>query len=114
HETGTRDSSALGGLRGFMPLKAAAAVLGGLSMAGLPPFIGFASKELLYEASLAAASGWWLLVAAALLANVAMVVVAGIVTLRCFFGNLTQTPKKPHDPGFAMLAGPLLLGFLGL
>lgn len=114
HETGTRDSSALGGLRRAMPLTAAAAVLGGLSMAGLPPFIGFAVKELVYEAGLAAASGWWLLVAAVLLANVAMVAVAGIVTVRCFFGVPVPTPKKPHDPGFAMLAGPILLGLLGL
>ena len=113
HETGTRDSSALGGMRHFMPVTAAVALLGGLSMAGLPPFIGFAAKELVYETGLAASAGW-ALVAAALVANAAMVVVAGIVAVRCFSGDLTATPKTPHDPGFAMLAGPVVLAALGL
>lgn len=113
HETGTRDSSALGGMRHFMPITAAAALLGGLSMAGLPPFIGFAAKELVYETGLAASAGW-VLVATALVANAAMVVVAGVVALRCFAGDLASTPKTPHDPGFAMLAGPVVLAVLGL
>lgn len=113
HETGTRDSSALGGMRHFMPVTAAIALLGGLSMAGLPPFIGFAAKELVYETGLAASAGW-VLVAAALLANAAMVVVAGVVAVRCFSGDLTATPRTPHDPGFAMLAGPIVLATLGL
>lgn len=113
HETGTRDSSALGGMRHFMPVTATAALLGGLSMAGLPPFIGFAAKELVYETGLAASAGW-VLVAAALVANAAMVVVAGVVAVRCFSGDLTATPRTPHDPGFAMLAGPVVLATLGL
>ncbi|MCO5156352.1 MAG: DUF4040 domain-containing protein [Aquamicrobium sp.] len=113
HETGTRDSSALGGMRHYMPVTAAVAFLGGLSMAGLPPFIGFAAKELVYETGLAA-SARWALVAVALVANAAMVVVAGVVAVRCFSGDLTATPKTPHDPGFAMLAGPVVLAALGL
>lgn len=113
HETGTRDSSVLGGMRHFMPITATAALLGGLSMAGLPPFIGFAAKELVYETGLAASAGW-ALVAAALVANAAMVVVAGVVAVRCFAGDLTATPRTPHDPGFAMLAGPVVLATLGL
>jgi len=113
HETGTRDSSVLGGMRHFMPVTATVALLGGLSMAGLPPFIGFAAKELVYETGLGVSAGW-VLVVAALLANATMVVVAGIVAVRCFSGDLTATPKTPHDPGFAMLAGPIVLAALGL
>jgi multicomponent Na+:H+ antiporter subunit A len=113
HETGTRDSSALGGLRHSMPVTAAAALFGGLSMAGLPPFIGFAAKELVYETSLGASSSW-LVVGVALLANAVMVVVAGIVTVRCFLGGVAPTPKAPHDPEAAMLAGPVVLALLGL
>ncbi len=113
HETGTRDASRLGGLRRMMPVTAFAALLGGLSMAGLPPFIGFIAKELVYEAGLAAPAAI-LLLGAALCANAAMVLVAGIVAWRCFFGQLQATPKPPHDPGFAMLAGPALLAGLGL
>jgi multicomponent Na+:H+ antiporter subunit A len=113
HETGTRDSSALGGLRHAMPVTAAAALLGGLSMAGLPPFIGFAAKEIVYETGLGTSSAW-VLVGAALFANAAMVVVAGVLVLRCFTGARVVTPKKPHDPDLAMLVGPVVLAGLGL
>jgi multicomponent Na+:H+ antiporter subunit A len=46
HETGTRDIRRLGGLARAMPITAAAAVLAALSMAGLPPMLGFINKEL--------------------------------------------------------------------
>lgn len=113
HETGTRDASALGGLRHLMPKTAVVALLGGLSMAGLPPLLGFAAKELVYEAGLGSAAAWGL-IAVALAANAVMVVVAGVVAVRCFFGDLAATPKTPHDPGAAMLAGPVVLAALGL
>jgi multicomponent Na+:H+ antiporter subunit A len=113
HETGTRDSSALSGMRHDMPVTAAAALLGGLSMAGLPPFIGFAAKELVYETGLETSASL-VLVLAGLAANVVMVVVAAIVAIRCFAGDLSPTPKTPHDPGVAMLAGPVVLAVLGL
>ena len=45
HETGTRDLRELGGLRRRLPSTAAAGGLAALSMAGLPPFLGFVSKE---------------------------------------------------------------------
>ena len=117
HETGTRDATRLGGLARAMPVTAAVALLAGLSMAGLPPFVGFVGKELIYEAGLTAASPT-LAVAIALLANACMVVVAGVVTVRCFFGALLPTPAAPHgtpeDPPVAMLAGPTALAVLGL
>ncbi|WP_051388500.1 proton-conducting transporter membrane subunit [Hyphomicrobium nitrativorans] len=112
HETGTRDSTALGGLRHAMPVTAVAAGLGAMSMAGLPLFFGFVGKELIYEAGLPASS--WLVLGAALIANAAMVVVAGIVAVRCFMGPRVPTPGAPQDPGFRMLAGPVVLAFLGL
>lgn len=111
HETGMRDASQLRGLRAAMPLTAAVAALGALSMAGLPPFVGFVAKELLYEAGLYATG---LLPAAALVANAVTVVAASVVAARPFLGRPAPTPKPPHDPGFAMLAGPALLASLGL
>ena len=50
HEAGTRDVRKLGGLRKAMPVTFAAACLAALSMAGLPPFIGFIAKEEIYYA----------------------------------------------------------------
>ena len=117
HETGTRDATRLGGLGKVMPLTGVVALMGGLSMAGLPPFVGFVGKELIYEAGLTAASPG-VAVGIALLANACMVVVAGVVTVRCFFGPLAPTPDapdgKPQDPSLAMLAGPAVLASLGL
>jgi len=113
HEAGTRDSTQLGGLARRMPLTGATALLAGLSMAGLPPFVGFVAKELVYEAQLGG-SAPWLPVAIAILANAVMVAVAGVVTVRAFWGPLRPTPRTPHDPPLAMGLGPALLAATGL
>jgi multicomponent Na+:H+ antiporter subunit A len=52
HEAGTRDIRELSGLRHTMPLTAGVAALAAASMAGLPPFLGFAGKEEAYSAFL--------------------------------------------------------------
>jgi multicomponent Na+:H+ antiporter subunit A len=48
HQTGTRDVRTLSGLRHRMPLTATAGVLAAVSMAGVPPLLGFVAKEQLY------------------------------------------------------------------
>lgn len=111
HATGTRDASRLGGLARTMPVTTLVVVLAGLSMAGLPPFVGFIGKELIYEVALG--GSWWPL-AVALLANVCMVGVAGVVAGRCFFGTAQPTPSAPHDPDATMWVGPMVLAALGL
>ncbi|WP_374449177.1 hydrogen gas-evolving membrane-bound hydrogenase subunit E, partial [Stella sp.] len=113
HETGARDASRLGGLGGAMPMTALAASLAALSMAGLPPFVGFVAKELVYAVKLDGESSA-LLVAVGFLVNATTVAIAAVLSLRLFFGARRPTPRAPHDPGFAMLAGPLLLAVLGL
>jgi NADH:ubiquinone oxidoreductase subunit 5 (subunit L)/multisubunit Na+/H+ antiporter MnhA subunit len=50
--TGTRDLDRLGGLIKIMPLTAACAIVGALSIAGTPPFNGFISKWLLYQSAI--------------------------------------------------------------
>ncbi|MDR5897995.1 monovalent cation/H+ antiporter subunit A [Halomonas vilamensis] len=47
HETGTRDIRRLGGLWTLMPLTGTLTLLAGAAMAGIPPFNGFLSKEML-------------------------------------------------------------------
>jgi NADH:ubiquinone oxidoreductase subunit 5 (chain L)/Multisubunit Na+/H+ antiporter, MnhA subunit len=51
HEAGTRNLDNLGGLWRELPVTAAITVVAALSMAGIPPFNGFYSKELLFEAT---------------------------------------------------------------
>ena len=45
HGTGTRDITALGGLRDTLTISFIAAALAALSMFGLPPFLGYLAKE---------------------------------------------------------------------
>ncbi|HRN50293.1 MAG TPA: proton-conducting transporter membrane subunit [Anaerolineales bacterium] len=49
HATGTRDIRKLAGLARSLPLVGAAAILAGISMAGIIPTFGFVAKELLLE-----------------------------------------------------------------
>src|SRR5699024_11986067 len=53
HETGTRDIRKLGGLMSIMTFSFTVAFIGSMSMAGLPPFGGFLSKELFLTSMLA-------------------------------------------------------------
>jgi hydrogenase-4 component B len=55
--TGERDLNRLGGLGGLLPLTAVCTVVASFSIAGLPPFNGFASKWLLYHGSIWATGG---------------------------------------------------------
>jgi multicomponent Na+:H+ antiporter subunit A len=114
HEAGTRDIDELGGLARSMRWTFAAAALAGLSMAGLPPLLGFVGKELVYEALLQPPTLAPLLAALAVFANALFLAVAGFVVLRPFLGAHAITPKPPHEAPPAMLLGPLLLGALGL
>lgn len=50
--TGTRDIRRLGGLFHLMPITFTVAVISGFSMAGLPPFNGFLSKEMFFQSML--------------------------------------------------------------
>jgi len=52
YKTGTRNLNDIGGLAKLMPLTAIATVIASLSIAGIPPFNGFSSKWLIYQASI--------------------------------------------------------------
>lgn len=114
HETGTRDVTRLGGLARAMPVTAVAAGLAALSMAGLPPMLGFINKELLYEAKLQAPRAALWVTGAGVLANVLLVAVAGTVGLAPFLRRRADLPKKPHEPPPAMLLGPVVLAGMSL
>ncbi|MFD1694885.1 putative monovalent cation/H+ antiporter subunit A [Roseibium aestuarii] len=113
HEAGTRDITRLGGLRGAMPVTFVAASLAALSMCGLPPFIGFIAKEILYEGTLEVGSGL-VVTAVAVLGNALMFAIAAAVVLKPFFGPKVETPKHAHEGPVLLFAGPVALSVTGL
>jgi multicomponent Na+:H+ antiporter subunit A len=113
HATGLTKLRQMGGLWRFLPVTALASVLASLSMAGLPPFLGFISKEFLFEAQIQ--SSWDALpMAVAVLVNAVMVGVAGVVTLRPFFMGAHRVIDVRHKEVFGLLLGPVVLAVLGL
>ncbi|WP_432545761.1 DUF4040 family protein [Kineococcus sp. SYSU DK004] len=59
HQAGSRDIRDLSGLRRCMPLTTVVVVLGAASMAGVPPLLGFVSKESMFAAFLEAPGPAW-------------------------------------------------------
>ena len=72
HSPNPYDMRAMGGLRKFMPITAFAMLMGTISIAGVPPFSGFFSKDgIIHEVFLAATETgailWWVLFGMAVL-----------------------------------------------
>jgi multicomponent Na+:H+ antiporter subunit A len=111
---GSREAEALSGLGRAMPLAWAAAALAALSMAGLPPFLGFIGKEEMYAAALEGHVLPALAAVAMLFANVMMIAIAGAVGLSPFIGRRRSPKERPRDAPLAMWAGPATLAALGL
>ena len=114
HATGTRDINRLGGLSRVMPLTFAGAVIAGLSMAGIPPLLGFLSKETLKAAALVEGMPpffAFVFPAAAILGSALTVAVAFRVVWDSFLGNRqAETPHHPHEVSPLLWIGPLALG----
>ena len=95
HQVGTRHVDDLGGLWRDLPVTAAVAAVASLSMAGIPPFAGFYSKELLFEAAWTAARAdgglAYLYPATAVLASVFTV----LYSLRFLWLFLGERPASP-------------------
>ena len=114
HETGTRNIEKLSGLFRYMPITAGAAILAGLSMAGLPPLFGFIGKELLYSATLESPLADTFLTGVALVTNILLVAASGMAGYIPFFGKNSGFDHDVHEPSFGMWIGPVLLSVLGV
>ncbi|MBI1209230.1 MAG: DUF4040 domain-containing protein [Azospirillum sp.] len=114
HATHTRERDALSGLAAAMPVTFVTAALAALSMAGLPPLVGFIAKELIYVGAVEAPVVPAVVVGAALAANALTVTAAGLVALGPFLGVRRAWSQPPHDPPWTMWSGPLLLAALGV
>ncbi|WP_427071255.1 Na+/H+ antiporter subunit A [Lysinibacillus fusiformis] len=122
HETGTRDIRKLGGLMSIMPISFTVAAIGSLSMAGLPPFNGFLSKEMFLTAILSLQKfelfgfdTWGVLFPIiAWIASIFTFIYSFYFVFRTFNGNYKpeQLPHKPHEAPIGMLVSPMLLAGL--
>jgi len=122
HETGTRDICKLGGLLSVMPITFSVTLAGTFSMAGLPPFNGFLSKEMFYAALLTVAdldrmnlhTIGVLLVAVAWMASIFTFGYSMILLFRTFAGRarFDKLAVKPHEASLGLLLPPVVLASL--
>ncbi len=117
HETGTRDIRRLGGLMTVMPMTFTIALIGSLSMAGLPPFNGFLSKEMFFTAMLRAreVAGWAaILPIVAWIASIFTFLYSALFVSRTFFGTYKPhlLKKEAHEAPIGMLIAPIVLALL--
>jgi multicomponent Na+:H+ antiporter subunit A len=116
--TGSRDIYNLGGLFRPLPLTAIATFLAVISMAGLPPMLGFIGKELIYEAKLQLQGLNWILIPLGVGANIFMVGISIIVFFELFIKRRREsTPAikyRERDFPWSFLSGPLVLAVSGL
>ncbi|MEM7732585.1 MAG: monovalent cation/H+ antiporter subunit A [Pseudomonadota bacterium] len=112
HEAKTRDITRLGGLRGLMPITFVIATIAALSMAGIPLFNGFISKEMMLKETTKT-----VLFDAPLLVPV-LATIGALFSAAYSFRFIGHTflgpvrddyPAKPHDPGVGMWGPPALL-----
>jgi multicomponent Na+:H+ antiporter subunit A len=109
HEAGSRDVTRLRGLGRAMPVTWGAALVAGVSAAGLPPMFGFVGKELAYEGLYGAP---WLL-AALIVASAVMLLIVVLVAWLPFAGREVRAPKLAHEAPPSMWLGPVTLASLG-
>ncbi|PYF06320.1 Na+/H+ antiporter subunit A [Ureibacillus chungkukjangi] len=119
HEIGTRDIRRLGGLMSILPFTFTIALIGCFSMAGLPPFNGFLSKEMFFAATVSItnldifsiASIGILVPVIAWIASVFTFIYCAIIVSKTFLGKIKPDilEKNPHEAPVGMLISPFIL-----
>ena len=114
HGTGTRVIDRLGNLRHAMPWTAAAALLAGASMAGMPLSFGYVVKDVIAEVK-SADDVFAFARAANTVFGAIAVAVAGVAAIRVFWRHpgASETPDA-HEGGPALVAPPLALALTGI
>ncbi|MDY3859114.1 MAG: proton-conducting transporter membrane subunit [Candidatus Limivicinus sp.] len=107
HQTGTTDLGKLGGLSRRMPHTTVLFLIGAFSISGLPPFNGFASKWMVYQAVYQKAVesgniGFLLVLIIALVTSVLTLASFVKVSQSVFFGQLPEEYSDVKEVGFGM------------
>ena len=116
HETGTTDLGKLGGLSKKMPHTTILFLVGAFSISGVPPFNGFASKWLIYQATYQKAVesgniGFLMCTIVALVTSTLTLASFVKVTQSVFFGQL---PKEYENVEEVSVGMRLAMGILAL
>ncbi len=96
HAAGSRNLSEVSGLGRALPWTLLGMAICAASMAGLPPLVGFISKEAVYEAKLAGGTGEEILIFIVILTNVIFAVISGLVIFKPFCGQ-RRVKQQPHE-----------------
>jgi len=122
HETGTRDIRKLGGLMNFMPITFTIAIIGAFSMAGLPPFNGFLSKEMFFTGMVRVLemdifnldTVGMIFPILSWVGSVFTFIYSMILVFKTFTGKHQpeKLEKKPHEAPLGMLISPIILASL--
>ncbi|MBQ9685514.1 MAG: hypothetical protein IJV41_03055 [Oscillospiraceae bacterium] len=107
HETGTTDLGKLGGLSKKMPHTTVLFLIGAFSISGVPPFNGFASKWMIYQATYQKAVetgniGFLLVTIIALITSVLTLASFVKVSQSVFFGQLPAEYENVKEVPFGM------------
>jgi len=114
HGAGTRDIEKLGNLRHAMPWTAAAALLAGASMAGMPLSFGYIVKDVITDAKSAADLFVFVKASNTVFGSVA-VAVAGVAAVRVFWRRpLVKATSEAHEGSLALVLPPLMLAAAGI
>ena len=107
HQTGTTDLDRLGGLSRKMPWTTVLFLIGAFSISGIPPFNGFASKWMIYQATYEKAVesgniGFLLVTIIALITSVLTLASFVKVSQSVFFGQLPKEYEDVKEVSFGM------------
>ena len=107
HQTGTTDLDRLGGLSKKMPWTTVLFLIGAFSISGIPPFNGFASKWMIYQATYEKAVesgniGFLLVTIIALITSVLTLASFVKVSQSVFFGQLPREYEEVKEVSFGM------------
>ena len=117
YETGTTNLDELGGLSKKMPWTTGLFLVGALSISGLPPFNGFASKWMIYQAAYEKAAetgniGYLLVTVIALVTSILTLASFVKVSQSVFFGRLPVKYENVKDARPSMIIAMSIFALL--
>jgi formate hydrogenlyase subunit 3/multisubunit Na+/H+ antiporter MnhD subunit len=114
-QTGTTDLDHLGGLARLMPITSAAALVGALSISGVPPFNGFFSKWMIYQGlvELQKLSPYWVFWLISAMFGSALTLASFIKVLHAvFLGQPSANAQKAREVSWEMWVPMVSLALL--